>query len=613
MYSGDPLPRNPCPSRSVPGSRRRPVPVIRLYGVNMAGNSVMAHVHGFTPYFYCNAPDGFTEGDLGKFRAALEQRLRSERRNQRENITEIVLAVQLVPNLQSLLGYHFEKTTSFIKVFLAMPNFVPSARGNLERGLAIPGFGTRAFQCFEANVPFVLRFMIDTNVVGCNWIELPGGTYGLRPRHRHSSAAQIEVDVVFDSMVSHAPDGEWQRIAPMRVLSFDIECAGRKGHFPDAKIDPVIQIANVVKAYGDAKPLVRNVFVTKSCSPIPGAQVMSFDREGDMMEAWSRFVRESDCDIITGYNVMNFDLPYLMNRAETLKLRNFTLMGRIIGSRASMKKTTFSSSAYGKRENVETTIGGRVVFDMLQYMFRNHKLSSYSLNAVSYRFLKTQKEDVHHSIISDLYHGKGASAATRQRLAVYCLKDAELPIRLMDSLMVLVNYVEMARVTGVPLSFLLSRGQQIKVVSMLLRKCRKVNLLIPTLRKQADNVPYEGATVIEPLKAFYDEPIATLDFASLYPSIMMAHNLCYSTLIAPADVAKLAPEKYEKTPSGDHFVRGSVRRVSSLGGPTAASPALCPSLTLCSRLFLPTSLYGLCVMYLSGPVARNFGRAVDCS
>lgn len=87
----------------------------------------------------------------------------------------------------------------------------------------------------------------------------------------------------------------------------------------------------MVKAYGDTKPLLRNVFVTKSCSSIPGAQVMSFEREGDMMEAWARFVRESDADIITGYNVANFDFPYLMNRAETLKLRNFTLLGRIIG------------------------------------------------------------------------------------------------------------------------------------------------------------------------------------------------------------------------------------------------------------------------------------------
>lgn len=66
------------------------------------------------------------------------------------------------------------------------------------------------------------------------------------------------------------------------------------------------------------------------------------------------------------------------------------------------RDTTFQSSAYGKRENVETTIDGRVMFDMLPYMFRNHKLSSYSLNSVSSELLGQQKEDVHHSIISDL-------------------------------------------------------------------------------------------------------------------------------------------------------------------------------------------------------------------
>ena len=59
---------------------------------------------------------------------------------------------------------------------------------------------------------------------------------------------------------------------------------------------------------------------------------------------------------------------------------------------------------------------------------------------------------------------------TRRRLAVYCMKDAILPLRLLNKLMCLINYIEMARVTGVPLTYLLSRGQQIKVVSQLLRK-----------------------------------------------------------------------------------------------------------------------------------------------
>ena len=79
----------------------------------------------------------------------------------------------------------------------------------------------------------------------------------------------------------------------------------------------------------------------------------------------------------------------------------------------------------------------------------------------------------------------------------------------------------------------LGREQQIKVYSMLLRKCRSVNLLIPNVPKQNTDATYEGATVVDPIKKFYKVPIATLDFASLYPSIMQAYNLCYSTLIAP--------------------------------------------------------------------------------
>ena len=82
-----------------------------------------------------------------------------------------------------------------------------------------------------------------------------------------------------------------------------------------------------------------------------------------------------------------------------------------------------AAKAYGTRESKEITIEGRVQFDLLQAIQRDHKLSSYSLNAVSAHFLGEQKEDVHHSCISDLQNGNDE---TRRRLAVYCLKDAYL-------------------------------------------------------------------------------------------------------------------------------------------------------------------------------------------
>lgn len=97
--------------------------------------------------------------------------------------------------------------------------------------------------------------------------------------------------------------------------------------------------------------------------------------------------------------------------------------------------------------------------------------------------------------------------------------------------MCFVNYIEMARVTGVPFNYLLSRGQSIKVLSQLFRKANEEGYVIPALKGEGSDEQYEGATVIEPKKGYYDVPIATLDFSSLYPSIMMAHNLCYTTLL----------------------------------------------------------------------------------
>jgi DNA polymerase delta subunit 1 len=90
---------------------------------------------------------------------------------------------------------------------------------------------------------------------------------------------------------------------------------------------------------------------------------------------------------------------------------------------------------------------------------------------------------VHHSIITELQNG---NEETRRRLAIYCLKDAYLPQRLMDKLMCLINYIEMARVTGVPFNYLLARGQQIKVVSQLFRNALEKDFVIPAVNSQGE-------------------------------------------------------------------------------------------------------------------------------
>jgi DNA polymerase delta subunit 1 len=112
----------------------------------------------------------------------------------------------------------------------------------------------------------------------------------VRQPQQKKSYCQLEVDVHTDALLAHEPVGEWMKIAPMRILSFDIECAGRKGHFPTADIDPVIQIGNVLAINGQKQPIARNVFTLKSCAAIVGAQVLSFENEYEMLSKWKEFM-----------------------------------------------------------------------------------------------------------------------------------------------------------------------------------------------------------------------------------------------------------------------------------------------------------------------------------
>jgi DNA polymerase delta subunit 1 len=135
----------------------------------------------------------------------------------------------------------------------------------------------------------------------------------------------------YRDLISHAPEGDGARLAPLRIMSFDIECAGRKGIFPEANIDPVIQIATMVTRQGESKPFIRNVFTLNTCAHIVGSQVLEFKNEKDMLLEWRKFIEKVDPDMMIGYNIANFDLPYLLDRAKALKIPDFSYLGRMKG------------------------------------------------------------------------------------------------------------------------------------------------------------------------------------------------------------------------------------------------------------------------------------------
>ncbi|KCV68427.1 DNA polymerase delta subunit 1 [Fonticula alba] len=278
-------------------------PLVRFFGITEAGNSVLVFVHHFHMYLYVPCPANITpEKD----------------------------------NLEKIFGYQGGVLADFLKISVSHPRFISPLRRALENGVSLGATGPflEFPGVFEANIEYVLRYMIDKGIGGSSWIELPPGKYYLRPPHERVSTSQIEADISWNDVIAHQPESDprWSSIAPLRTLSFDIECAGRKGIFPEPDHDPVIQIGCVVNVVGMPRSLMRCVLTLGSCAPIGGAHVFSFETERELLMAFRDLIISTDPDILTGYNIVNFDLPYLLDRAKHLKLAGFSLIGRILST-----------------------------------------------------------------------------------------------------------------------------------------------------------------------------------------------------------------------------------------------------------------------------------------
>jgi DNA polymerase elongation subunit (family B) len=132
----------------------------------------------------------------------------------------------------------------------------------------------------------------------------------------------------------------------------------------------------------------------------------------------------------------------------------------------------------------------------------------------------------------DIFRMTNEGPSARAIIAKYCIQDCNLVQHLFTKVDVVTDLVEMAKLCSVPMSFLIFRGQGIKLTSYVAKKCREKGVLMPVINKGSKDDGYEGAIVLEPKCGLYlDTPIAVGDFASLYPSSMLSENLCPSSKV----------------------------------------------------------------------------------
>ncbi len=167
------------------------------------------------------------------------------------------------------------------------------------------------------------------------------------------------------------------------------------------------------------------------------------------------------------------------------------------------------------------------------------------------------KDDVSPQDIFRMSDGPDATPASRAKVAKYCIQDCNLVHHLMRKIDVMTEYMEMANLCSVPINYLVFRGQGIKLTSYVAKKCMEKGYLMPDLDKAKSDGGYEGAIVLPPkTKIYTEEPVACVDYSSLYPSSMISQNYCHSSKVWAKEydlTGQLVKEEGVKDAAGNYI------------------------------------------------------------
>ena len=519
---------------------------IYIFGSTLESKNVCLCVKGFTPFFYILIPSKLQSKWQDCHSDIIERHLEYKFKLgfRKLELVEKINIYGYSNNLkQKYLKLVFNNETSFKR---AKYLFRPTVRGSGEVDKSkFPKFTKLGgepleFKIFEHNIEPYIRFCHRQKIEMAGWIEIDK-KHLFNPEEQLSSC-QIEYETKWFNVYPSTNN----KNASLVIASFDLECVPEdRRTFPDPNKpnDVVLQIGTTFYNTG-TKNSVKHVITIGSakeeftCNPVEDTIIDVCKNESEVIKGWAKLMSKISPDIITGYNIYNFDWSYLYTRSKIIGCEYYLQkLSKLKHVESNFQKDRLSSGAYGDNFLNYLNIPGMINIDMYFTIKREHKLESYKLDAVSSHFLKDNKVDLEPE---ELFRKVDGSAQDIADISRYCAQDTFLVIKLIQRLRTISNSISMANKTKIPLLFVETKGQQIKVFSQILNKTLTTDYVVPTVNYgEANEESFTGATVLDAKPGAYFIPISGLDFASLYPSVMIAYNLCYSTLITNKD---LVPE-----------------------------------------------------------------------
>lgn len=502
---------------------------IYLFGNTSDGHSVCLHISGFTPYFFVKIPEDWHESYVNDFVKVFksDKYLKWNGRN--------LISHKIMEKIDAY-GFTNMKKQKFLRLVFSSESAYRSAKYLLRD--PIKNFGK--MKLYDANMDPMLTFMHLRDIQASGWVKI-----------KNSNLKKIKVSRTkynYSTFWKNVDFSDKKSIPPMLSMSFDIECYSFNGMFPEpsnAK-NTITMIGSAFQRFGSAE-VQKTVVVLGECDDIPGVEVFKAKTEKELLKKWVKIVMDRDPDQIIGYNIDDFDWTYIYERSVLCEVEDYVLnnIGRLFHVTSTFKKDKFESSAHGVNNFNYISTPGIGQIDLLHWFRKEDKsLDSYKLEAVSSKYLKEHKRDVD---VQQIFKWSGPEGDSKSRAIVadYCAQDTLLPLRLMLNRVIIPNMIEMSRVTYVPFTWLILRGEQIKAFSQLRKELSKLGFVMPSEIIPPDS-EYKGATVLNCERGSYFQPVSGLDFASLYPSIMVAHNLCPTTIVIDQKYNNLPGIEYKR-------------------------------------------------------------------
>ncbi|MCD1295767.1 DNA polymerase II [Methanocella sp. CWC-04] len=534
--------------KETPQGNDREDVIVKLYGKTRENKSVTILCPDFKPYFHVFEPTGELRKTLESHEDVLSvSDVKLEYKGSVEEFLEVkVRAPWLVPRFRS--DHELQHKT----IYLENPpaELLEQLRAEQDVSDVIPGHEVKVSTIdrvysqklihkyglfkymdakeqekfrskgtfFAADIVFTNRFIYDMDMETC--ISVKGEVI--------ETKSQYTTDIVLKA----SEFGKCDIFTPgLKIMSFDIESSIKYGNIYCICLTVLDEATGAIE-----ERMISSVFGPRTEDMSPGEKDDRDEDERRMLREFIEEVRKLDPDIITGYNINNFDLAMLYDRSNLLLGNNNNNNGEKQKKPAGEFMTIGRDSlGLTRRENrttgfVNWDLKGRIVLDAWLSVKKELRPKREGLGYVSAMLFNDTKDNINSTKMDEEWVNR------RDEVVKYCLKDADLALRILTHprINTVNKLMDVAIPSKLPVKEV-SGGQNRMIESLLIRMVDREKIAVPM--STGETYDYEGGFVYETKPGLWEWVIG-LDFSSMYPSQIIKHNICFTTVTKNKDEAE---------------------------------------------------------------------------